>query len=430
MTLSARIEHASLTDVGVKRSHNQDSLAVLLAADEEHWEKQGHVFLVADGMGAHAVGELASDMAATIIPHTYHKYTDGGPAVALEKAFVEANTSIHARGQQNRDFQGMGTTGTMLVLRPEGAWVGHVGDSRVYRLRDGKIEQLSFDHSLLWEMAKRLKVKPESLTGVPTNVIVRSLGPDPEVLPDVEGPHPLRDGDIFLLCSDGLSGPVSNHELGAIAGTLSPDEACRFLIDLANLRGGPDNITVVIVRVHGVTSPNAPGEPASEGRPWYRLIPWPLLALLLSVALAIQAMSRSAEHASGSFLFFSLALLCLLVGAGGLILHTFRERDEPAADKERPPLRIYHSAPAELDRALFDKMVRAETLLANLVLEREWEADWDTHQAHKQKAEEYLAADDLANAFREHCRAMRPLMETLQRRRQKGEGFQPFWDKE
>src|SRR5438105_7937303 len=207
-------------------------------------------------MGAHAVGGLASDMAANIIPHTYHKYTDGGPAAALEKAFTEANASIHARGQQNRDFQGMGTTGTMLVLRPEGAWVGHVGDSRVYRLRDGTIEQLSFDHSLLLELAKRLKVRPETLTGVPTNVIVRSLGPDPEVHPDVEGPHPLRDGDTFLLCSDGLSGQVSDHELGAIAGTLAPEEACRFLIDLANLRGGPDNITVLIVRVNSVTSPN------------------------------------------------------------------------------------------------------------------------------------------------------------------------------
>lgn len=430
MTGNGRIEHASLTDVGVKRSHNQDSLAVLLANDEEHWRKQGHVFLVADGMGAHAVGELASELAASIIPLTYHKYTEGGPAEALEKAFTEANVSIHARGQQNREFQGMGTTGTMLVLRPEGAWVGHVGDSRVYRLRGGKIEQLSFDHSLLWEMAKRLKVRPETLTGVPSNVIVRSLGPDPEVQPDVEGPHPLQDGDTFLLCSDGLSGQVSDAELGAIAGTLPPDEACRFLVDLANLRGGPDNITVLIVRVRGVNSPPASDEPPKERRRWYTMIPWPLLALLLSVALAIQAMSRSAEQASGSFLFFALALLCLLVGAVGLFLHTFRDRGEPAAPKERPPIRVYHTAPAELSRTMLDKMMRAESLLAQLVQERGWEADWDRHQAHKQEAEAHLGRNDLPNAFRAHCLALRPLMETLQRRRQKGEGFQPFWDKE
>src|SRR6266850_528158 len=106
VTVNGRIEHASLTDVGVKRSHNQDSLAVLLASDEDHWQKQGHIFLVADGMGAHAVGELASELAASIIPLTYHKYTEGDAASALSKAFTEANTSIYARGQQNREFQG------------------------------------------------------------------------------------------------------------------------------------------------------------------------------------------------------------------------------------------------------------------------------------------------------------------------------------
>src|SRR5438067_4611460 len=188
VTLHETIEHASLTDVGIRRRHNQDSHAVLLASDEDHWRKQGHVFLVADGMGAHAVGELASELAATIIPLTFHKYAAEDAEEALQKAFTEANASIHARGQQNREFQGMGTTTTVLVLRPEGAWVGHVGDSRAYRLRDGKMEQLSFDHSLVWELARRLKVKPEGLQGVPSNVIVRSLGPDAEVEVDVEGP--------------------------------------------------------------------------------------------------------------------------------------------------------------------------------------------------------------------------------------------------
>ena len=154
MSSFANIEQAGITDVGVRRSHNQDGHAVLLAADVDQWRKQGHVFLVADGMGAHAVGEKASELAAGIIPHTYHKYAGQGAVAALHKAFLEANTSIHSRGQQNREFAGMGTTATALVLRPDGAWVGHVGDSRLYRVRGTHIEQLTFDHSALWELAQ------------------------------------------------------------------------------------------------------------------------------------------------------------------------------------------------------------------------------------------------------------------------------------
>src|SRR5437762_11519719 len=172
-----RIEFASQTDVGIRRSHNQDAHASHLASDETQWQGRGHIFLVADGMGAHAVGELASKLAVDIIPHTYTKHAQEGPAPALRKAFVEANLSIHARGQQNREFEGMGTTATALLVRPEGAWIGHVGDSRAYRVRDGKIEQLSFDHSLVWELARRQRKDPGELQGIPSNVIVRSLGP-------------------------------------------------------------------------------------------------------------------------------------------------------------------------------------------------------------------------------------------------------------
>ena len=179
---------------------------------------------------------------------TYKKYAVEGPVQAIEKAFQEANSSIHNRGQQNREFKGMGTTGSLLLLRPEGGWIGHVGDSRVYRIRDGQIEQLSFDHSLLWELARRQKVRPDQITGVPTNVIVRSLGPEGNVQIDIEGPHPIRKGDTFLLCSDGLSGPLGPKELGAVASTFPPEEACQLLIDLANLAGGPDNITVLVAR--------------------------------------------------------------------------------------------------------------------------------------------------------------------------------------
>jgi serine/threonine protein phosphatase PrpC len=148
------IEYASLTDVGVRRSHNQDAHVTLAAGDQPQWEQRGHLFLVADGMGAHAVGELASKIAIDNIPHIYLKHAQEGPSNSLRRAILETNTAIHTRGQQNREFEGMGTTGTVLLLRTEGVWLGHVGDSRAYRVRDGKIEQLTFDHSLVWPAAK------------------------------------------------------------------------------------------------------------------------------------------------------------------------------------------------------------------------------------------------------------------------------------
>src|SRR5262249_44230876 len=199
------------------------------------------------------------------------------------------NASIHARGQQNREFQGMGTTSTVLLVRPEGAWVGHVGDSRAYRIRDGQIEQLSFDHSLVWEMARRQGVRPEALQNIPSNVIVRSLGPEALVQVDVEGPHPMREGDVFVVGSDGLSGPGSDAEIGAAAPALEPAEACQFLVNLANLRGGPDNITVLIVRIGSGAEAGGSAAESGPGTPWYRRLPWPISALLLGVLLAASA---------------------------------------------------------------------------------------------------------------------------------------------
>src|SRR5262245_3335165 len=236
-------------------------------------------------MGAHATGEKASELATQIIPHTYHKHAAQGPVAALRKAFIEANASIHSRGQQNREFEGMGTTGTALLLQAEGIWVGHVGDSRAYRIRDGVIEQLTFDHSLVWVYARQQRIDPDKVENIPSNVIVRSLGPEPLVQVDIEGPHPLQPGDIFLLCSDGLSGQVTDQEIGAVASALPPAEACRFLVDLANLRGGPDNITVLIVRVGGAPS-DTPSKPPRRGKSLLARAPWPLPVMLLGVVVA------------------------------------------------------------------------------------------------------------------------------------------------
>ena len=252
------IVDAAATDTGMRRANNQDSHAMVRASTAERWEKRGHVYMVADGMGAHAVGELASKLAVDNIPHNYAKAKDGSPAEAVTKAYKEVGALIHGRATANRDFQGMGTTCSTLVMLPAGALIAHVGDSRVYRVRGSRIDQLSFDHSLVWELVRQKHLSPEQAEKtVPRNVITRSLGPDPTVEVDIEGPLPVEPGDVFLLCSDGLSGPVKDDELGVFAGNFHPEDACRYLIHLANLRGGHDNITVVILRAGAWVEPGS-----------------------------------------------------------------------------------------------------------------------------------------------------------------------------
>ncbi len=222
------LEHAALSDVGLRRGNNQDSFVVALAGDEAEWNRRGHLFMVADGMGAHAAGELASKMACEAVAHTYRKLLDRAAADALRHAITTANANIHERGQANAEFQGMGTTASALALLPREAYVAHVGDSRVYRLRAGKLEQLTFDHSLVWEMmAAGQMPKGDVACFIPKNIITRSLGPHADVQVDLEGPFPLEVGDTFLLCSDGLSGQVKDEEIGALLAALSPSEAVR-----------------------------------------------------------------------------------------------------------------------------------------------------------------------------------------------------------
>ena len=240
------LQVASISDVGMRRTTNQDNLCLSPASSVEQWQKRGHLFIVADGMGAHAAGELASKLAIDHIPHLYSKFDNIPATEALKKSVEEANSEIYRRGQANQEFHNMGTTCSVLALLPQGAVAAHVGDSRIYRLRKNRLEQLTFDHSLVWEMeASGQLTSAEQKAKIPKNVITRSLGPCEEVKVDLEGPFPVEVGDTFLLCSDGLTGPVTDAEIGSLLANLTPEEAVKVLVDLANLRGGPDNITTV-----------------------------------------------------------------------------------------------------------------------------------------------------------------------------------------
>ncbi|MFM8826072.1 MAG: PP2C family protein-serine/threonine phosphatase, partial [Actinomycetota bacterium] len=190
------------------------------------------------------------------------------PPLALRRSIEVANAEIHARGESSPDMKGMGTTCTALVIVPRGALVGHVGDSRAYRIRGDRIEQLSRDHSLVWELqdlqAAGRDVPNEAVSAAPKNIITRSMGPHAHVEVDIEGPFPVEEDDVFVLCSDGLSGQVADEEIGLLAATLKPRRAAEALVALSLARGGPDNITVIVARA----TEKEVSKVSSKDEPW------------------------------------------------------------------------------------------------------------------------------------------------------------------
>lgn len=425
-----KVEVASLTDVGVRRSHNQDAYGVLLAPSADVWKDRGHILIVADGMGAHAVGELASALAADQIPHTYQKHASQGPEQALRKAFDEANTNIHQKGVQNREFQGMGTTSTAILLRSEGVYVAHVGDSRAYRIRGNHVEQLSFDHSLQWELARRQQVSPESIAGIPSNVIVRSLGPEATVQVDIEGPHRTEPGDIYLICSDGLSNQLSDEELGAIVQNLPLSEACQFLVDLANLRGGPDNITVITLRVPGKKVPTEEKPPVENTKKnFLKMVPWPAFTIVLGALLAIFSLILSADKSgyTTGMVLFGISVVLVLSGLVGALLQRRTEKEEEARELVNDSLQIYRRTPFEVNAALINKLMQTETNLQELIREKGWEIDEAKLKRLKQLVATNIKKNDLVAAFVSQCQALGLLTSKMRHHRTKDEQFKPNW---
>jgi protein phosphatase len=430
------VRFAALTDVGVKRSHNQDACAVNPAVDAAGFAAQGHVFVVADGMGGHAVGEKASAKAVRDIPFLYAKHARDGVIPAIRRAFQETNTNIYTIGQQNPEFRGLGTTSTALILRPEGAWVGHVGDSRAYRIRGGMAEQLTFDHSWVWEIAKRQGVDPDELGDFKKNVIIRSLGPDPEVEVDIEGPHPVLPGDAFLLCSDGLTGVVTPQEVGAVVTALPPDEAARFLVHLANLRGGPDNITVLIVQVPGGNAPGeAPKKAAKPGVPsrlfkwWNRRVPWPFSLVGAGCAVALLSLFAQQAAIPGAPVLFGLAAVFIVAGLIGLLIQSQKEPPpvELAADDAPRELKVYKKHDCTLNAALTEKFTDAESSLLEAMRGQGVPADFDQHAKLAAEAEAAAGKGDACAAFCARCRSLLFLAEAFHKARHKQESFRPNW---
>lgn len=414
------MRHAVISDVGLRRANNQDSLSVMLAESQANWHKYGHLFIVADGMGAHAAGELASKLAVELIPHHYLKLKDLSPAELLHKSITETNAEIFRKGQANIEFRSMGTTCSVLTLLPEGAVVAHVGDSRVYQLHKEQLYQLTFDHSLVWEMQAAGEVTDETARSgvIPKNVITRSLGPNPNVQIDLEGPFPVRKGDRFLLCSDGLSGQVSDEEIGAIMRALPPTEAAQLFVDLSNLRGGPDNITAIIVEVADnrvVTSSQGPIALRRNGPPKSFS---PALGVVTAVCFLAAAVLFFLK-------LFPLALvtsvLAIIALATGLVQVYWRDESGSGSTVRygNGPYRQYSAKP---DHILYEHLVGTVKSLREASEERNWSIDWPALDAQSSLAHSKIDGSDYMEAIRIQGRVIIELMKQIRKQRNANAG--------
>lgn len=237
------------TDVGLVRSENQDFGLYTTPSEEREAHPGGRLLVVADGMGGHRGGATASRIAGETVKAQYLGSEGDDIAIALRDSFTRANSRIFHESQANPDLRGMGTTTSALVVRDGNAWFGHVGDSRIYMVRGDEIRQLTEDHSLVATMVREgLLTKVEAENHPRRNVLQRSMGVSEQVEIDVKGPFPLQEGDVFVLCSDGLHGVVKEDEIREVAGKPLREAAEEF-IRRAIERGAPDNVTVIVARV-------------------------------------------------------------------------------------------------------------------------------------------------------------------------------------
>jgi protein phosphatase len=246
------VSASSMSDAGCVRESNEDYCTVVHPADPDVFEHKGVLIVVADGVGGSQAGEVASRAAVECITRSYYESSED-PHKALARAFEEANQEIYRLSQLRSDFIGMGTTGTALALRGQVAYSAHVGDSRLYLVRSRSIYQMTEDHSIVKELVKQGTLTPEEARHHPDrNLIFRALGNHATVkVASWEQALPVRVGDCFVLCSDGLYDTVTDDEICEAAQQTHTAAACEVLVSTARLRGGRDNITVAIARVDG-----------------------------------------------------------------------------------------------------------------------------------------------------------------------------------
>jgi protein phosphatase len=257
-----RVATAMLSDTGCHREINEDYVLVVSPLDTAICSKKGILALVADGMGGHEAGEVASRLAAETVKRSYYE-TSGSAGVALAAAFQEANRKVLKLARRRKNYSGMGTTCTALVLMGELAFAAHVGDSRLYLVRRHGIYQMTEDHTAVMDMVRRgILNTEEAQKHEDRSVLLRALGTHDQLDVSVwTEPLKVMREDRFVLCTDGLHDLVHDDEILRIVESSEPQSACAALVTLARERGGYDNVTVAIVSLK-----SAPNEDEIELR--------------------------------------------------------------------------------------------------------------------------------------------------------------------
>jgi len=251
MHVKPGIEVASLSDVGCQRENNEDSYLYWEPAGDDEFQRKGRLAVIADGMGGHEGGQEASRMAVQTVREVYDQALGDDPQTVLVEAFAAAHARIQDYAEQHPAFQGMGTTCTALVVRGRQLYFAHIGDSRLYLVRDARILRLTRDHSYVGRLVESGIVRAEDAEKHPQrHILTAALGAGRELSVDrAEQSVDLLEGDELLLCTDGLWGVVTEEELETAVTGKTPAESCAALVQLARQRGGPDNITLQVLRI-------------------------------------------------------------------------------------------------------------------------------------------------------------------------------------
>jgi len=251
MQTHAGITVAALSDIGCQRQNNEDFYAYWEPDTADDFARRGRLAVVADGMGGYEGGEEASRLAVKTVCEIYRELPANDLRTVLLQAFATAHERIRAYAEQHPRLLGMGTTCTAAALRDSELYFAHVGDSRLYLLRGGQITRLTRDHSYVGRLVENGIVASTEADNHPQrHILTAALGAGRDVIADCpEQPLALEEGDVLVLCTDGLWSLLRDDELQSKVAGRIPEEACRDLVALARQRGGPDNITVQVLRV-------------------------------------------------------------------------------------------------------------------------------------------------------------------------------------
>jgi serine/threonine protein phosphatase PrpC len=252
MQIRPGIDIANLTDPGCVRTVNEDYYCFTEPESDEQFHRRGRLLVVADGMGGHVGGQVASGIAVDSLREVFLNSAADDPTDLLVEGFSRAQRSILDKAAQSPELKGMGTTCTAAIIHHGHLIYGHIGDSRLYLIRHGQPSQVTEDHSLVNRLLKSGTITPEqAAVHQDRNVLTAALGmPSDEMAAEFsEKPIPLEAGDGLVLASDGLHGLVNPDEIREAVEKESPYQACRTMVELAKRRGGPDNITVQILRI-------------------------------------------------------------------------------------------------------------------------------------------------------------------------------------